>query len=170
MDDVVALQHPRLLRRQAELGAAREQRLDPPEQRRVHADLVAVPGQDRREIALQRLQRIVGMGAGQGAEHVPDAVERAAAALQRADRVVEAGLRRLGGDRLDLRGVLGQRPVERRPEVLGPDPRERRHVERLVPGREERVVLLGGGRHVHGSVFLLASKELGHASPGGKEA
>ena len=67
---VVALEHARLLGRQAELVALAMQSIDAAEQRLVHEDAVPVLGLERRELALDRLDGVVGVRAG---EHVEDA-------------------------------------------------------------------------------------------------
>ncbi len=74
------------------------QRFDALEQRVVEKDRAALARQDRRDLALDLLQRVVAVGAGEIEEHRGDAIERLAAALQRADRIVERRRSRIGGD------------------------------------------------------------------------
>ncbi len=111
---VIAVEHARLLGRKAEAVAASIEIGDAGIERAVQVDRVVVAGEQRRDFALDRLDGVAGVGAGQHEEHVGDAVERAAAALQRRDGVVEARRRGVGGDRVDLGAVRGQR-ARRRP-------------------------------------------------------
>ncbi len=83
-------------------------------ERAVEIERVAVAGEQRRDVALDRLDGVAGVGAGQHEEHVGDTVEVAPAPLQRHDGVVEARRRRVGGDRVDLGTVRGERR-DRRP-------------------------------------------------------
>ena len=136
---VEPLQHPRLLGREAEALALREQVVDAAEQGRVQEDRAAVPGQHRGDLALDRLERVAGMGAGEAEEHRRHPVEGAPGPLEGVDRVGERRRCRVAGDGRDLGAVLRQRPVEGRPEVVGGDPVERRQPERRHPGLEQRV-------------------------------
>ena len=89
-------------------------------------------GEQRRHLALDRLDRVTGVGAGQHEEHAGDTVERAAALLQRRDGVVEARRGGIGGDRVDLGAVRGQRRIEGGTELVGRDGGEGRQAERAV--------------------------------------
>ena len=111
---VVALQHARLLGREAELAAALPQRLDAGEEAGMELDAVAVRREARRHLALDRLDGVVGVGAGEAMEHRGDVRQRPPAALQRRDRVGEARRLGLAGDRLDLGELLGHRRARRR--------------------------------------------------------
>ena len=69
---VVALQHARLLRRSGRGRRAPMQRIDPGEQRLVEVDLVPVAREARRHVALDRLDRVVRVGARQHIEDIAD--------------------------------------------------------------------------------------------------
>ncbi len=118
-----------------EIGDALE---DPPVEH--HRRLVR--GELRRHLALDRLQRLVGVRAGEIVEDGGDLFDQPGALLQRHDGVVE---RRLGGltrDGGDLRLVLLQRRRERRLEVLRLDLLERRQAEGGAPARQQRIFRL----------------------------
>ena len=90
---VVAVDDARLFG--AERGAVLPHGLDAAEQGRVEVDRVPVRREERRHLALDRLQVGIGVGAGQVAEDRIDAGEAEAGCLERDDRVVEGrGLRR----------------------------------------------------------------------------
>src|SRR4051794_35024608 len=98
-----------------------------------------MPGEHRGDLALDRLEGVARVRAGQVVEHTRDLIEAAARALEGVDRVGEG--RRIGipGDGYDLGGVLRERLVEGRAEVIGRDLIERRQPERRRPFAEERV-------------------------------
>ena len=102
-------------------------------------------GAQRRDLALDLLDRVVGVRAGERVEDVVDAGERVAAAFQRLDGVGEGRRRGIGRDSGDLGLVLGEGTREGRPEMLGPYPLERRHAEAPGPVLEERVFATTGG-------------------------
>ena len=99
--------------------------------------------QKRRHVALDRLDRLAGIGAGHDEEYVGDAVEVVTAFFQRNDGVVESGRGRVGGDGIKLGAVRGQRPVEGRAKMLGRQRREGRQAKGTGPVGKQRV--LGGG-------------------------
>jgi hypothetical protein len=122
------------------------QRIDPAEQRLVHEDRVAVLGQHRRHLALDSLQGIVRVGAREIVEDRADLLQRAAAALQRRDGVVEGGLGLVGRDGVDGGALLGQRRVEGGAVMGGLDRLEGRDPEGRGPVAEKGV----GARVAHG--------------------
>ena len=95
--------------------------------------------ENRRDVALDRLQFVVGVGAGEIEEDARHLVERAPAALERLDRVGEGRRLGIGGDGVDLRARLRERRVEGRAEMARLDAVERRRLERPGPGFEKRV-------------------------------
>ena len=117
------------------LVAAFPERVDAGKQRRVHADLRIVPRHFRRDVALQRLDRVVGMGAGAVPEQRRDARQPVAGDLQRDDGVFEGRRLRVVGDRVDLRLMLGKCRVEGRRKIAVAD-RPRSAAAR--PGRSSR--------------------------------
>ena len=142
---VIALQHALLLGIEAELVDVAHQRIDAAEQRRVGVDLVPVPRHLRRNLALDLEQRVVGMGAGQEMEYVADPRQRPSGELQRRDGVVEARRRGIGGDGRNLGLVVGERAGIGRPEMLGLDAVERRHLVGGGPFRQQRIAGRVGG-------------------------
>ena len=140
---VVQREHPLLLRSQPELGLLREEAVDAGEQACVHHRLGVVGGEARAQLALQRLDRVVGMRAGQAEEHGGDPVEGPLGPLHRLDRVAEVRRGRIAGDRVDVGARLGQRGVEGRAEVVGRDGGEGRQSERRIPVLQQRVHLRG---------------------------
>ncbi len=141
------LQQPHLVGLQPECRAAGMQRVDPREQTGIERDPHAVLRQQRRHLAVDRLQLGAAQAQHQVGEHRPHPPQRAAAALQRLDGIGEVG--RLGavGDRGDLRQVRPHRRRERGHELLRPDQVERRRLERRGPGSEQDVGRGVGERH-----------------------
>ena len=97
-------------------------------------------GDLRRNLPLDRKERIVAVGADEKMKDVLDPLQRPAAQLQRGDYVLE--VRRVGaaGDGRNLGIVLGERPGIGRAEVLGLDLREGRNPVGGRPGRQKRIV------------------------------
>jgi hypothetical protein len=141
---VVALQHARLLGGEAGLVSLLPQGVDPADQGVVEADGVAVRGELRGHLPLDRLQGVVGMGPGKAEEDRRYLVERLAGALHGHDGVIERRRGRISGDGVDLGEVRLERFRERRDEVFRPDRLERRHPERRGPVGQQRV---GMGRN-----------------------
>ena len=143
--EMMALEHAKGFRVEAEAGARLMERIDAAEEGRVQIDLVPVLGDDGRHVALDLLQRVVGMRRGQVEHHELDARQRATGILERRNRVREG--RRLGipRDQRDLLFVPGQRAVVSRAEMLRRDAVERRGLEGGGPGLEERVAGHCGG-------------------------
>ena len=106
-------------------------------------------GEQWRDIALDRLYFVAGIGAGLDEEHIADAVEVAPAFLQRHDGVGEGGSRLVGGYAIDLGAVALERGVEGGAEMLRLDRRQWRQAERAGPVGEQGIVG-GGGRAGHG--------------------
>ena len=77
--DMIALEHPGLLGVEAERVALRLQGVDPVIKRPVEKDVVAMPGEPRRDLALDRLDFVVAVGRGEIEEDGRHSVERAAA-------------------------------------------------------------------------------------------
>ena len=73
--------------------------------------------ENRRNFALDRLQFVARMGAGEIEKYARHSVEPAPASLERLDRIGEARRRRIGGDDVDLRSRLAERGLEGRPEM-----------------------------------------------------
>ena len=92
-----------------------------------------------RDFALDRLQFIIGRRAGEIEEHGADAIEAAAAAFERLDRVDKSGSRGVAGDRIHFAARLLKRSLEGGREVTGRDALEWRRLERPGPGFEKRI-------------------------------
>ena len=75
---VIALEHAQLLVAEAELVAPAMERIDAREQGAVHVDAAVVRRQQRRHLALDRLQRRRGLARGEVVEEAGDPVEQAA--------------------------------------------------------------------------------------------
>jgi hypothetical protein len=137
---VIAFEHARFLLRKIELVAPLEQFADAVEQFFVQHDLVAVPRHDRRDVALDLLERVVGVGGGQIVEDRGDAIELASGQFQRPNDIAEARLVGIAGDRVDLRFVLGDTLIEGRPEMRGLDRVKRRRLEGRGPFLEKWIL------------------------------
>ena len=153
---MVAIENTGLLRRQPERVAAAVKSIDAPEQRLVHKDAIPVLGLERREVALDRKDRVIGVGAGEHMEKVLNARERSSAQLHRLDGVGKGRLGGIAGDCGDLRLVRGKGMREGWREILRDDPFERRHAERPGPLGQQRIVDLcfkGQGFVLHGFLY-----------------
>jgi hypothetical protein len=102
-------------------------------------DAVAVRGEPRRHLALQRQDSIVGVGAGQSVEHRGDLRQRVAAAFQRHDGVGEARCLGVARNRLDFRHVLLHGAIEGGAEMLRADRCEGWRLAGPSPGAEEGI-------------------------------
>ena len=140
---VIALDDALLLARQIELVGLLHQRVDALEQVRIGIDGVPVPGELRRDLALDLEQGVIGMGAGQKVKHIADPLERAAAAFDRRNGVVEGCRLWIAGNGGDFGCMFGQRPGIGRAELFGADRVERRDAVRCRPLLEERITLGG---------------------------
>ena len=145
--EMIALEHARLFGGKPEPVLPGLERVDALEQRLVQISFVAMAGEDGGDFALDRLQFIIGRGASEIEEDAADAIEAAAAALERLDRIGEGGRRRVCGDRIDFAPRDFQRSVESGPEMAGLDTVERRRLERPRPGFEKGILIEVGIRH-----------------------
>src|SRR5262245_2163352 len=149
---IIALQNARLLGREAECVAALPERVDAAEQRLVEQDAVPVASLARRNLALDREQRIVGVGAGKHAKDPADPIERATRAFHRLNGVLERSGRRITGDCGNLGLMLGEGAVEGRHEMLGRDAAKGRNGERASPVLKQGIVgrraLIGHRRYL----------------------
>ncbi|MEZ5904033.1 MAG: hypothetical protein R3C69_02655 [Geminicoccaceae bacterium] len=103
-------------------------------------------GQHRGQLALDRLERGVGVGAAEIEEEGRHPAQVPAAALEGGDGVGEVGCRRVAGDGLDLGPVPGQRLRESGAEVIGRETAVGRQAEGCRPGGEQlRFVGHGSG-------------------------
>ena len=137
---MIALEHARLLRRQAELLTAPVQSDDAAEHVLVHENAVPVPGLAWRQVALDLQNGIVAMGAGEEMEDAGHARERLPAPFERVDGIGEGRLRRIGSDGGHLDFVRGKRPVEGRHELLRLDAAEWRYPETAGPFLQQRII------------------------------
>ncbi len=137
--EVSARKRARLLGREPERRLVRVQGVDPPEQRVVQIGVARVAREDRGDGALDRLEFVVRLGAGEIEEQLGDPVERPPAPLHGLDRVGEGRGRGIGGDGVDLGPRFLQGRLEGRLEAARRDAVEGRRLERAGPGFEERV-------------------------------
>ena len=144
---MIALEHARLFGGKAEPVLFGLERVDALEQRLVQISFVAMAGENGGDFALDRLQFIIGRGASEIEEDAADAIEAAAAALERLDRIGEGGRRRVCGDRIDFAPRDFQRSVESGAEMAGLDTVERRRLERPRPGFEKGILIEVRIRH-----------------------
>ena len=107
-------------------------------------------GFERRELALDLENVVVGIGAGEEIEDVGDARERLPRGLQCIDGVGEGRRRAIRCDRRHLARVLREGVRESRHEMPRPDAGERRHAERADPILQQRII---AWRRVHGCFF-----------------
>ena len=145
--DVIALENAHLLGAKAERAGLLHQRVDAGEQFRVGVNVVPMSCHHRRDLALDRLQRVIGVGAGKHMEHMLDPRQRPAAALQRLDRIGEARRRGLSRDRRDFGGVLRAGARIGLAKVLGLDAIERGNAVGGGPGCEKGVFGRVGSSH-----------------------
>jgi hypothetical protein len=96
-------------------------------------------GEAGAQLALEGLDRVVGVGASEVEEDRGDPIEPAVGPLHRLDGVGEAGLGGIGGDGVEVRPRLGEGGLEGGTEVLVPDGLEGRQAERSFPVLEQRV-------------------------------
>ena len=101
--------------------------------------------EQRRELLLEVVREVVGVGRRLVEEDVAHALEQLAAALERLEGVLEDREVALAHDRLHLGELLGHAGLERRLEVLVADVGERRQPVREGAGGGERVVGGQGG-------------------------
>ena len=112
--EMIAGEHARLFGRKPEFVLFGLQRVDAFEQRVVQIGLAAMMRQDRRDVALDRLQLVIGRSAREIEKDVSHAIEAAPAALQRLDRVGEGRRRRICGDGVDFVPRVFERRRRRR--------------------------------------------------------
>ena len=97
----MTLQRAQLLYVEAQRLALAPKRIDPREQRIVEMNFGLMRGKERRDIAFNRLDVFVRIGAGEIEKDARDAAEKLPGALQRDDRILERRRRRIirdGGD------------------------------------------------------------------------
>ena len=87
--EMIAVEHARLLRRKPDFGSFRFQSVDALEERVVEIGFGAVAGEDRRDVALDRLELVIGRGAREIEKDVRTRSSSAPAALHGLDRVGE---------------------------------------------------------------------------------
>ena len=143
---VLAFDQALLLRAQAQRGAALVQRLDAGEELGIQLDRVAVRGQAGGVVRLQLQPRGIGVGAGEAHQQRGRAAQRAAAAFERHDGVVEGRRGRVVGDRGHLGQLLRHALVERGADVGIGNAVERRVLQRQRTRRQQQV----GGRRAGG--------------------
>ena len=100
--------------------------LDPGEERLVEADVHLILGHLGRDVLGNLLHLVIRVGFQQIVEDAGDAVQGLAGILQRFDRILEAGRRRVGDDRIDFGLSFGDALLESRHIVLVADFIERR--------------------------------------------
>ncbi len=106
----------------------------------MEVDAVAVRGEPRRHLALQRLDGVVGAGR-RPARGTPRKPATSARPLRSSAAMVLAKLAAsvLAGNRLDFRHVLGHGALECGPEMFRADRREGRRLAGTGPDAEQRI-------------------------------
>ncbi len=137
---VIALEQPQLIGRKVQLVAVPMERVDAGEQGGVERNSHEMRGEFGRVIAVDRVECVVGRTGGQVVKDAADPVEQPAAALHRFHGIGDTGrlVRSSNGGNLGV--VLFHAAVESGRKMLRPDRRERRQLERRVPGLEKGVV------------------------------
>ena len=137
--EVESLQDALLFRVEPDAVAPFVQCIDACEQRRVREDAAVVRCEQRRHLALHRLQRRRGLARREVVEQRADAFEQAAGPVERGDGVGEGRRFARCRERVDLGDVVAHRRRERGGELLGPDLREGRQAVGPRPGRQQRI-------------------------------
>ena len=137
--EVEALEDATLLRVELDAVAPLVQRIDASEQRSVGEDAAVVRREQRRHVALHRLQRGRSLARRQVVEQRADALEQATGSVERGDGIGEGRRFARCRELVDLGEVLAHRRRECLGEVLGADFGERRQAIGAGPGREQRI-------------------------------
>src|SRR5262249_32888081 len=137
-----ALDEPQLLAVEPEIVAPPMQLVDALEEPGIEVDGSVMRCKTRRHLALDRLQRRRRLRCGQVEEDALDALEGAAAAVERGQRVVERRGFRLLRYRVDLRAMGAHRAIERGSEMRGLDRIERRQAVRRLPRLQEGIAVV----------------------------
>jgi len=133
--DMIALENPCLFGIKPDFAAARIKRVDALKHRTVQVDSAAMPGKFWRDLAFDRFEFVIGVGAGQIEENRTDPGKLAAASFERFDRVFEGRRFWIGRDCSGLGLRVGKRDLEGLPKVAW----LRRHAKRPRPRFEKRV-------------------------------
>src|SRR3546814_14513622 len=134
----MALEDTLLLNRQTQFLLLFPERIDPPEQRGIHADPGIVPRHLRGDFALHGLDEVVAMRACLVPEECRDTRQRVSRNLQRHDRIAETCLLVIAGNHLDLVVLLFEGHIEGIHELLVTDESEAWQALMSVPRSEER--------------------------------
>ncbi len=138
---VGALEKACLLGIEAETLAALVEIGDALEKLAIEEDRALMGGELRRDIALDRLQGLARIGAGEIEEDIGDLVQEIAALFEREERIGECRLCGLAGDGAHLSLVLPESTRECGSKVLGLDAAEGRRSKRSAPTIEKWVRL-----------------------------
>ncbi len=114
--------------------------IDAREERIVQMDLGVMPGEERRDLALDRLDRVIRMRMREIEEDGRDTAERAPRTLQRGDRIFEIGRRGIFRDGRNLGPMFGEGRRKRRTIMIGRDAVERRNAKRRGPVGQKRIL------------------------------
>src|SRR6185437_6702270 len=139
---VIALEYALLLGGEVKRLALLHQSIDATEQLRIGVEPVPVVRDLWRELALDRKQRLIAVGAGQKVEHLLDPCQRPAGELERCDGIAEIRRCSAARDGRDLGLVLGEGPRVGWCEMLWLDLCKGRRLAGGGPGPEKGVVAL----------------------------
>ena len=164
---VVTLDQALRFRVEAERVACVVDRLDAGKQLAVEHGLVIVRGQLWRQLGLDLLHLVIGVGARLREKHARNAAQQLFAAFQGDDGVVETGRFGIVGDGLDFAATFGHALFEGRSivlvadlvelrELIGQRTRRKERIDRLRLGGLDRLCLggwiaIGGVQGCHGT-------------------
>ena len=137
--EMIALKHPQAFVVEFQGRGLALKRVDALEEPGVEIDVVPVLRENRRYVAFDFLDRVIGVRRGKIVEHGFDLAEQPSAVFQCQNRVLESRRRGVLRDRCNLRCMLRQRAVVGGTEMLGLDAIERRCGERCGPVFEEGI-------------------------------
>ena len=135
----VAFENAHFLAGQAEGPAIFPECIDALEERLVLADLRIVPRHHRRDLALEMLNRVVGVGAGLVPEQRGYAGQFVPGDFKRRDGVGKGRGLGIAGNVIDLGIVRGESMIEGGLEVFVADCLETGQAMRSVPGEDGRI-------------------------------
>jgi len=87
---MVAFQNPQRLGIESKLRTLLVERIDPRKERWIEENRIPMPGNDRRQIALDALQGLIGIGRAELRENQINPIKLRSTAFERRNRVVKA--------------------------------------------------------------------------------
>jgi hypothetical protein len=115
-----AFEQVRLVGIECQLVAHAVQQADPGEEPRVQPDGIVMGSEDRGELSLEGVDRLVGVGRARVLEDGQHPAQELARAFEREEGVLERRRRRIVGDGVDVGVLLAHAEFDRLPVVLRP--------------------------------------------------